>query len=227
MSQMQSGEVVNFIHGFPSENRPALHTATRDFFESPNEAPEATSARELARNEVEKLRTFIAKIDEENQFTDMIVIGIGGSELGPKAAYEAMQAYSKGIRRVHFIGNIDPDCLGITLKRVNLSKTLVLVISKTGTTLETVTNEEALRAQYKALNLDSREHFISITTPNSPLDDLHQYFETFHFWDFIGGRYSVTSMVGGVLLAFAYGFSLFWEFLRGLMLWIKPPLIKI
>jgi len=215
MQRMQFGEIVNYIHGYPSENRPALHTAIRDFFENPITAPKAAEATKIAKVEVDKLKSFIAKVDEENQFTDMIVIGIGGSELGPKAAYEALLSHGNQGRKVHFIGNIDPDSIGLTLKKVNPAKTLVVVISKTGTTLETVTNEEAIRSQYKTLGLNPVEHFISITTPGSPLDNHSLYLETFHFWDYVGGRYSTSSMVGGVLLSFAYGFPVFWEFLRG------------
>lgn len=215
MIKMQSGEIINFIHGYPSENRAALHTATRDFFESPIAAPTAEEASKIAKIEVEKLKAFTAKIDEENRMTDMLVVGIGGSELGPKAAYEALQSLAKPGRNVHFIGNIDPDCLGLALKKVNLAKTLILVVSKTGTTLETVTNEEAIRAQFKQLGLNPAEHIISVTSQGSPLDNKSLYLECFHIWDWVGGRYSTSSMVGGVLLSFAYGFQAFWEFLRG------------
>jgi glucose-6-phosphate isomerase len=226
MTLLQAGEIVNFIHGHPSENRAALHTATRDFFENPSTSQSAEQAAQMAKKEVEKLKAFIAKIDEDNQMTDMLVVGIGGSELGPKAAYEALQYLARPGRHVHFIGNIDPDCLGLALKKVNLAKTLVLVISKTGTTLETVTNEEAIRAQFKQLGLNPSEHIVSITSEGSPLDNKSLYLECFHIWDWIGGRYSTSSMVGGVLLSFAYGFQVFWEFLRGANAMDKAALNK-
>lgn len=226
MKSMQEGEIVNYIHGFPSEGRPALHTAVRDFFENSSTAPKAEEATKLAKGELEKLKAFTAKIDEQNLMTDMIVVGIGGSELGPKASYEALQYLAKPNREVHFIGNIDPDSIGIILKKVDLSKTLVLVISKTGTTLETVTNEEALRAQYKKQGLNPAEYFVSVSSEGSPLDDKTNYLETFHIWDWIGGRYSTSSMVGGVLLAFAYGYQPFWEFLRGANAMDKAALNK-
>lgn len=226
MIKMQSGEIVNFIHGSASENRAALHTATRDFFENPTMTANAQEAIRIAKVEVEKLKAFTTKIDEDNEMTDMLVVGIGGSELGPKAAYESLQFLAKPGRHVHFIGNIDPDCLGLALKKVNLAKTLVLVVSKTGTTLETVTNEEAIRAQYKQLGLNPSEHFVSVTSQGSPLDNLTQYLESFHIWDWVGGRYSTSSMVGGVLLAFAYGFQVFWEFLRGANAMDKAALNK-
>jgi glucose-6-phosphate isomerase len=215
MQQMQAGEVVNYIDGYPSERRAALHTATRDFFNNPNSAKEAVEATKTAKSELDKLKIFIEKIDSENQWTDIIVVGIGGSELGPKAHYEALLAYLKPGRAAHFISNIDPDAVELVVRNLDLSKSLVLVISKTGTTLETLTNEEILRSHYENAKLNANNHFISVTCPKSPLDDLKCYRAVFHMWDWIGGRYSTTSMVGGVLLAFAFGFNCFMELLRG------------
>src|SRR5262249_35003006 len=83
MEKMQAGEILNYIDGYPSENRAVLHTATRDFFEHPNKAKAAAAAAKLAKKEIEKLKSFINKIDKENKFTDLIMIGIGGSDLGP------------------------------------------------------------------------------------------------------------------------------------------------
>ncbi len=215
MKRMQDGEVMNFVKPYPSENRAVLHTATRDFFEHPRTAPKAKEAAHLARQELEKLRAFIGKIDSENKFQDMIVIGIGGSELGPRANYVALQYLLKPGRRVYFISNVDPDDATAVLKAVNLKHTLVVSISKSGTTLETETNEEFVRSKLKEAELNPREHFISVTMPGTPMDNREHYFETFYLWDWIGGRYSTTSMVGGVILAFAYGFDVFCEFLRG------------
>jgi glucose-6-phosphate isomerase len=84
---MQSGDIINFIEGFPSEQRAVLHTATRDFFENPNQAPEAVKAAKEALQEINKLKAFINKIDAENKWEHILVVGIGGSELGPKAHY--------------------------------------------------------------------------------------------------------------------------------------------
>src|SRR5262249_45087720 len=71
------------------------------------------------------------------------------------------------------------------------------------------------RNHFKQSGLRSEDHFISITGQGSPLDNPKKYFQVFHIWDWIGGRYSVSSMVGGVLLSFAFGFEIYWEFLRG------------
>lgn len=226
MDKMQSGEILNFIQGYPSENRSVLHTAARDFFDNPNKGKTAAEAAQIAKKEAEKLRLFMAKIDKENKYQDMIVIGIGGSELGPKAHYEALLHLLKPGRAVHFIGNIDPDNAAMVARKVNLKKALVLVISKTGSTLETVTNEDILRNHFKQAGLKSDEHFIAITGEGSPLDNPQKYLEVFHMWDWIGGRFCTTSMAGGVLLAFAFGFDVFWEMLRGANAMDKAALTK-
>lgn len=215
MKRMQGGEIMNFIDSYPSENRPALHTATRDFFDHPQTSPEGKKAAQLAFKEAEKLKAFMLKLDAENKFDDMIVIGIGGSDQGPRANYVALQHLLKKGRRVHFIANVDPDDAAAIVKRVNLKRTLVVVISKSGTTLETETNEELVKAQLKKAGLQPRDHLISVTMPGTPMDNREKYLETFHLWDWVGGRYSTSSMVGGVVLAFAFGFDVYWEFLKG------------
>lgn len=215
MKRMQDGEVMNFVKPYPSENRAVLHTATRDLFDQPKTASKAKEAALLARQEIDKLKTFIARIDAEKTFDEMIVIGIGGSELGPRANYDALQHLTKAGRKVHFISNVDPDDAAAILKQANLKKTLVVAISKSGTTLETETNEEIVKEELKKAGIDPRTHFVSVTMPGTPMDNRDRYFENFYVWDWVGGRYSTTSMVGGVILAFAFGFDVFWELLKG------------
>ncbi len=215
LERMQSGEVMNSIQGYPSENRSVLHTAARDFFDHPNSAKAAQEAARLARGQVDKLEKFIQQIDAEGRFTHLVMIGIGGSDLGPRAHYLALQNLQKSGREVRFICNVDPDDAAAALHGLNLSKTLILVISKTGSTLETTTNEALARDRFVQAKLDPSQHFISVSQPGSPLDDPKKYLACFHIWDWIGGRYSTTSMVGGVLMAFAFGFEVYWEFLRG------------
>ncbi len=215
MKRMQEGETMNFIKNYPSENRPALHTATRDFFDHPQTAPVAKKATQVARQEIEKLKSFMLKLEKEKQFDDMIVIGIGGSDQGPRANYVALQHLQKSGRKVYFIANVDPDDAAAVLQQVDLKRTLVVAISKSGTTLETATNEALVKEQFKKSGLNPREHFIAVTMPGTPMDNRDHYMETFYLWDWIGGRYSTSSMVGGVVLAFAFGFEVFWEFLRG------------
>lgn len=215
MSAMQSGEIVNFIEGYESENRPALHTAMRDFFEHRHTSFSAKEATELAYKELEKLKGFLNTIEKNHCFTDLIQIGIGGSDLGPKAVYLGMEAFHKPHRKVHFLSNVDPDDGARIFRSVDLEKTLVVVVSKSGTTLETLTNEEFAREKYKKAGLNPKDHFLAVTGKGSPMDDPQKYLASFYIWDYIGGRYSATSMVGGVALAFALGMDRFLDFLRG------------
>lgn len=215
MTAMQTGEIVNFIDGYESEQRPALHTAMRDFFEGSHTTTIAKNATELAYKELEKLKHFLNDIESSIRFTDLIQIGIGGSDLGPEAIYLGIKAYHKPHRRVHFLSNVDPDDAARIFHDVDLSKTLIVVVSKSGSTLETLTNEEFAREKYKNAGLDPKGHFLAVTGKNSPMDDPQNYLATFYIWDYIGGRYSATSMVGGVALAFALGMDRFLDFLRG------------
>ncbi len=215
MQQMQSGETVNQIEGFESENRKVLHTAMRDFFEQVNDAPEAKKASQLAYEELEKLMEFLRSVEKNDAFTDMVQVGIGGSDLGPRAIYYALQAYQKPHRRAHFFSNVDPDDGASLMKDLDLSKTLFVIVSKSGTTLETKTNEELVRHYLKKAGLDPKNHLIAVTGKGSPMDDPSRYLASFYIWDYIGGRYSVTSMVGCVILAFALGMDRVLNFLRG------------
>ena len=215
MRGMQAGEVRNYIENFPSENRPALHTATRDFFDHPQTAKEAKEAAKLARQEIEKMHLFISKIDDEKKFTDLVTVGIGGSDLGPRAHYFALEKFLKPGRHVHFISNVDPDDAAAVLKPLDLSRTLVIAVSKSGTTLETLTNEEIVRAKFKAAGLDPKNHFVSVSMQGTPMDNKNNYLECFYIWDWIGGRFCSTSMCAGIMLSFAFGFDIFWEFLKG------------
>lgn len=215
MERMQNGEVLNFIKGFPSENRAVLHTATRDFFENRKVARPAREAAEMAWDEVEKLKTFMNKIEAEKTFTDLIMIGIGGSDLGPYANYLGVEYLNKPGRNVYFINNVDPDNAADVLLKANLERSLVVVVSKSGGTLETATNAAFVRSRFVEAGLKPKQHFVSVTGEGSPMDDANEYLESFYIWDWIGGRYSSTSMVGGVVLAFAFGFDVYFEFLRG------------
>lgn len=215
MEAMQRGDIINCIQEYPSENRRVLHTAMRDLFTHQNQGKEAQKAAKAAKTEFLKLQEFIEKIEGEGKFTDLIQIGIGGSYLGPCALYEALKAYKKPNRRVHFLSNVDPDEAAALLKEVDLKNTLVVIVSKSGSTLETLTNEELVRTKFKEANLDAKEHFIAVTGEGSPMDNPDRYLASFYIWDYVGGRYSVTSMVGGVALAFALGYDQFKNILKG------------
>lgn len=215
MRQMQGGAVLNNIEGFSSENRSVLHTATRDFFDNPQTEKAAADGAKMAKEELKKLRDFMQKLENSSRFTDLIMIGIGGSDLGPRAIYQALQAYKKPDRRVHFISNVDPDDAAAVLEMLPLERCLVVVISKSGNTIETATNEAFVRTRFLAEGVDPQNHFVAVTGKGSPMDNPKNYLESFYIWDWIGGRYSSCSMVGGVMLSFAYGCDLFEDFLRG------------
>jgi glucose-6-phosphate isomerase len=209
MEKMQKGEIVNTIAGVPCENRPALHTAMRDLF---SQAPRAAEATQLARQEIEKLKKFYPRF---THFTDLVQIGIGGSSLGPQAICLGLEAFHKPGKRVHFISNVDPDETTKIFKALDLKKTVVVVVSKSGSTLETVTNEARARQLFESVGLPSKDHVIAVTGKGSPMDDPQKYLSSFYIWDYIGGRYSVTSMVGAVMLAFVLGIDALMEFLQG------------
>ena len=214
MAAMQAGEVINRIEGFPSEERSVLHTAMRDVFDHRQTAEKAKKASDAAAAELKKLDDFLDKI--EGRFTDLIQIGIGGSDLGPRALCLALETFHKKGKRVHFISNVDPDDANHVLSKVDLAKTLVVVVSKSGTTLETLTNEEFVRARMiKAGIKDPKDHFVAVTGEKGPMDNPARYLASFYIWDFVGGRYSATSMVGAVALGFALGFEKLREILKG------------
>jgi glucose-6-phosphate isomerase len=213
MKQMQAGEIVNVIHGYASDNRGVLHTAMRDFFDEPNQAPAAKEATKKALQEQNKLKAFLKEID--SKFTDLVTIGIGGSDLGPKATYLSLPNLHKSDKRVHFVSNLDPDEVVRVIKGLDLKKTLVAVISKSGTTLETVANENFMRDRFKKAGLKPQEHFISVSAQGSAIDNPKEYLKCFYGWDYVGGRFCTTAMFGGVTLAFGLGYDNYWEFLKG------------
>ena len=211
MEAMQAGEIINGIRGVESEQRSVLHTAMRDLFDHPQTAAPAHQAAEGARKELEKLEQFL----EKTPFTTLVQVGIGGSDLGPRALYLALLPFRKAHRTVHFLSNVDPDDAASILSQIDLSKTLVVSVSKSGGTLETRTNEEFLRHAYEKAGLDPKKHIVAVTGKGSPMDTPDRYLACFYMWDFVGGRYSATSMVGAVSLSFAIGIDQFRDLLRG------------
>jgi len=216
---MKQGAVLNRIEGFACENRQVLHTAARDVFADPPEAPEA-SAR--ARQELAKLRLFLDDlgggrlVNQSGQsFTTMVQVGIGGSDLGPRALYLALKAFCLPERSARFIANVDPDDVAEVLGGLDLSRTLFNIVSKSGTTLETLTNEQLVRAALQGQGLDPARHLVAVTGEGSPMDDAGRYLASFYMFDSIGGRYSATSMVGAVTLGFALGYEAVLELLQG------------
>lgn len=216
---MRRGAVINRIQGYESENRQVLHTACRDVFSAAPAAPQASGE---ARRELEKLRAFLEDLDggrllngQGQSFDTLMHIGIGGSDLGPRAMYEALRGLSLTGRRVHFVANVDPDDVSRVLGEVNLATTLVSIVSKSGTTLETLTNEILVRDALQRAGLDPARHCLAVTGKGSPMDDPSRYRHRFYMYDYVGGRYSLTSMVGAVVLGFALGYRAVIELLEG------------
>ncbi|MBU0945961.1 MAG: glucose-6-phosphate isomerase [Proteobacteria bacterium] len=217
--QMRRGTVMNRIHGWPSEERQVLHTACRDLF---TEVPACAPATKLAQKELAKLRTFLDEVEsgavcnrKGESFVNLIHVGIGGSDLGPRSIYEALRAYRKKGRQVFFISNVDPDDAAAVLDGLDLSRTLVSVVSKSGTTLETLSNEILVRQALRQAGLDPARHCLAVTGESSPLDNPERYLRSFYMYDSIGGRFSSTSVVGTVMLGFALGYGQVLEFLEG------------
>ncbi|MCZ6532692.1 MAG: glucose-6-phosphate isomerase [SAR324 cluster bacterium] len=222
---LMAGEVMNRIVGHQSEERQVLHFASRNVFDAlPDPMPvhQAEEANANARRELDKLKGFLAQVEsgaltnaKGEPFTDMVNVGIGGSDLGPRALYLAVLPFRRGGRRVHFISNVDPDDTAQVLGGLDLSRTLINVVSKSGSTLETLTNETLAREAYGKAGLEPLQHFLCVTGQGSPMDNPERYRATFYMFDYIGGRYSATSMVGAALLGFALGYDNLMEVLRG------------
>lgn len=216
---MRRGAVLNSIQGFDSEDRQVLHTASRDIFtETPVEVP----ASKKAQAEIEKLQKFLEEVgagevtgSTGKKFDTMIQVGIGGSDLGPRAVFEALRPFGQNNRIGKFIANVDPDDAAAVLEQVDLETTLVNIVSKSGSTLETLTNENLVKNALVKKGLDPAKHCIAVTGQGSPLDNPANYLRSFYMYDYIGGRYSATSMVGAVMLGFYLGIEQLREFLAG------------
>ncbi|ULQ59570.1 glucose-6-phosphate isomerase [Brucepastera parasyntrophica] len=152
-------------------------------------------------------------------FTTVVQIGIGGSDLGPRALYLALEQWARknGRKRMdaRFISNVDPDDASAVVSGLDLPKTLFILVSKSGTTQETLANELFVKEFLKKSGLDPAKHMIAVTSETSPLANNPGYLTSFYMDDFIGGRFSSSSAVGGAVLSLAFGPDVFSEFLSG------------
>jgi len=152
-------------------------------------------------------------------FTTVVQIGIGGSDLGPRAMYLALENWAKvnGCHkmRAEFISNVDPDDAAAVLSRIDIAHSLFILVSKSGTTLETLTNESFVKDALAKAGLDASKHMVAVTSETSPLAKSADYLAAFFMDDYIGGRYSSTSAVGGAVLSLAFGPEVFEQFLNG------------
>ena len=153
------------------------------------------------------------------KFTTVCQIGIGGSDLGPRAIYLALENWAKVNNtlkmKAAFISNVDPDDAAGVLCTLDLAHTLFVLVSKSGTTLETLTNESFVKDALINAGLNPANHMAAVTSETSPLAASPDYLAAFFMDDYIGGRFSSSSGVGGCVLSLAFGPEVFAQFLDG------------
>ncbi|WP_313359692.1 glucose-6-phosphate isomerase, partial [Empedobacter sp.] len=218
IQQMFEGDVINV-----TEKRAVLHTALRNrsneevLVDGKDVMPQINEVLDQMKSFSEKVISGEWKGFSGKEITDVVNIGIGGSDLGPVMVTEALKHYKTRLN-IHFVSNIDGTHLAETFKAINPETTLFIVASKTFTTQETMTN--AFSAKEWFLNSDAQEadvakHFVALSTnaegvANFGIDTANM----FQFWDWVGGRYSLWSAIG-LSIALAVGFDNFEELLEG------------
>jgi glucose-6-phosphate isomerase len=215
---MWSGKHINI-----TEDRAVLHMALRYRGDKPvkvdgrNVMPDVRAVLSAMKKFTSKVRDGAIRGATGKPFTDIVNIGIGGSDLGPVMATLALEPYTRADLRSHYVSNVDGAHLHDTLKRLDPARTLFIVASKTFTTDETMTNANSARAWVAAaLGEDAvTNHFAAVSTNLEACDAFGiREDRIFGFWDWVGGRYSVWSAIG-LPVALAVGFDNFEEFLTG------------
>ena len=217
---LYNGEVINL-----GEKRMVLHQLTRGQL-GKDVVADGTNKRSFYVEQQKKIADFAKDVhsgklvnEKGEKYTSVCQIGIGGSDLGPRAMYLAFEnwAKAKGCFKMdaHFISNVDPDDAASVLSSINIAKTIFILVSKSGTTLETLTNQSFVIDFLKKAGLDPSKHMIAVTSETSPLAKSPDYLAAFFMDDYIGGRYSSTSAVGGAILSLAFGPEVFDKFLKG------------
>ena len=215
-------EMTRGAHLNLTEDRAVLHTATRKFTPGPvmdqgeDVMPDIVRIRDDIRKFADGVHSGQIRAEKGSMFKDIVVIGIGGSYLGTEFVSTALAGLAdKGIS-LHFLSNVDIDNFGGIASRILPETTLWVIISKSYTTTETNANANQAYEYLKQHNLDPRKHVVTVTSKGSPGDDLsNPMLATFHMFDYIGGRFSVTSAVGGVPLSLYLGYDRFERFLKG------------
>jgi len=218
ITAMFSGERINV-----TENRPVLHTALRNQSDQPvyvdgkDVMPDVKRVLAQMKAFTEKIIAGQWKGYTGKEITDVVNIGIGGSDLGPVMVTEALKAYKTRLN-VHFVSNVDGTHIAETLKAVDPETTLFLIASKTFTTQETMANAHTAKDWFLAsgaLQEDVAKHFAALSTNTEAVRafgiDTQNMFE---FWDWVGGRYSLWSAIG-LSISLAIGFDNFEELLKG------------
>ena len=223
-SALTAGEIMN-----TGEQRRVLHHLLRGQLGPAVVDEDGTDLGAFYREQQRRFSDFAVAVHEKKElgftgrpFSTVVQIGIGGSDLGPRALYIALREWARaeGISprmEARFISNVDPDDAAAVLADIDFETTLFVLVSKSGTTQETLTNEQFLRDQAAkhAPHLDISRHTVAVTSQTSPLATGGAYRDSFFIDDFIGGRYSATSAVGGVVLSLAFGPAVFEQILAG------------
>jgi glucose-6-phosphate isomerase len=215
---MFAGEKINV-----TEQRAVLHTALR----APRDAALTVDGQDVTRDVhlvLARIRAFSDMVrngqwlgHNGKRITDIVNIGIGGSDLGPKMVCLALRPYSLPGLNLHFVSNVDGHDMDATLQEVDPDTTLFIVASKTFTTSETMQNAQTARSWFLALtnNADVSRHFVAVSTNTEAIKAFGiDPANMFPFWDWVGGRYSVWSAIG-LPIALAVGYGHFSDFLAG------------
>lgn len=206
-----------------TENRAVLHTALRDFTQASPIMVDGVNVLEEIQEARTRIEHFVTAVVEGRYlsstgqpFTDIVNIGIGGSDLGPKMAVNGLENYRNHLK-THFISNVDDDYLYAVLNKLNPATTLVLIVSKTFTTQETVLNADKV-VQWLSTTVEQKDlakHLVGVT---AEVERAVAYgidrSTIFPMWDYIGGRFSLWSSVG-LSIALSIGYANFEQLLKG------------
>ena len=217
---LYNGEVIN-----TGEKRRVLHHMCRGQL-GESVVADGVDKREFYVGEQKKIAELAKKVHTGEitnaageKFTTVVQIGIGGSDLGPRAIYLALENWAKvnGTLKMkaEFISNVDPDDAAGVLSKIDVAHSLFVLVSKSGTTLETLTNESFVKDALTKAGLEPGKHMIAVTSETSPLAKSSDYMAAFFMDDYIGGRFSSSSGVGGAVLSLAFGPEVFAQFLDG------------
>ncbi len=214
---MFSGEKIN-----ETENKAVLHTALRDFSDKPIFV-DGEDVKPKIKRVLSQMRLFSEKLISGEyrgfsgeKITDVVNIGIGGSDLGPVMVCSALKHYKTRLN-THFISNVDGNHLAEVLKNLNPETTLFIVASKTFTTQETITNAFSAKKWFlqKATEEDVAKHFVALSTNIDAVKSFGIAEENiFEFWDWVGGRYSLWSAIG-LSIVLSIGYDNFEKLLKG------------
>lgn len=211
------GDAIN-----QTENRAVLHTALRApasaqvMVEGINVIPEVYEVKKKIKDFTESIINGNHKGYTGKTITDVVNIGIGGSDLGPAMVVEALQYYKNHLN-VHFVSNVEGDHVQEVLKKLNPETTLFVIVSKTFTTQETLSNSETIRKWFlqSAPSEEVARHFVAVSTNLSKVSEFGIHPDNiFPMWDWVGGRFSLWSAVG-LSIALAVGYEKFDELLQG------------